>query len=183
MGREGHTSWSASDEGGLLAMSSAQQRDAGTTGTTSGYESPASAQAGGYAPAGRHGEHRGAVTGFTALAAILMVLGGLWSVGVGIAGLVHHAFYLPVTNYYFHFNVTGWGWTHVVIGALVVIVGVSVALGQAWARMTGAVLVAISALASFFFMPYSPLWSIAVIVIDLFIMWALLAPRRREEMF
>lgn len=172
-------------------MSSGQEREAGTTGTRSGYESPAkgyeapaSAPAGGYQAAGRHGEHRGAVVGFTALAATFMVLGGLWSVGVGIAGIAHGSFYLPVANnYYWHWSTTGWGWTHLVLGALVVLIGVSVFLGQAWARMTGVVIVALDALASFFFIPYYPLWSIVVIVIDLFIMWALLHPRTREQMF
>ena len=170
-------------------MSSGQEREAGTTGTTSGYKSPAkgyeapSMPPSGYKPAGR--EHRGAVVGFTALGATLMVLAGLWSVGVGIAGIVHSgAFYLPVgSNYYFHFNTTGWGWTHLILGALVVLVGACVFLGQNWARMTGVVLVALDALASFFFIPYYPLWSILVIVIDLVIMWALLHPRTKEQMF
>lgn len=171
-------------------MSSGQERETGTTGTKSGYEPPAKGYeapsgmpAGGYQAAGRH-EHRGAVVGFTALAATFMVLGGLWSVGVGIAGIVHGNFYLSVPNYYYwHFSTTGWGWTHLIIGALVVLLGVSIFLGQAWARMTGVVVVAIDALANFFFIPYYPLWSIIVIVVDCFIMWALLHPRTREEMF
>ena len=174
-------------------MSSGQERQSGATGTTSGYESPSSGSqapmssmpSSGYQVAGRHGEHRGAVVGFTALGAAFMVLGGLWSVGVGIAGIVRGgATYFAVgSNYYYHFNTSGWGWTHLILGALIVLVGVSVFLGQEWARITGVVLVALDALANFFFIPYYPLWSIIVIVIDCFIMWALLYPRARTETF
>jgi len=47
-----------------------------------------------------------------------------------------------------------------------------------WARITGVVLVSFSAIANFMFIPYYPVWSIVLIAIDLFVMWALLSPRR-----
>ena len=47
-----------------------------------------------------------------------------------------------------------------------------------WARITGVVLASFSVLANFMFIPYYPLWSFAVIALDLFVIWALLTPRR-----
>jgi hypothetical protein len=157
-------------------MSSAQERQAGTSGPTTGYE-PAQAA---YPTGGRH-EHRGAVVGFTAAAATLMILGGLWAVGVGIAAISKgdvHVFTSPATGYSYHWNLTGWGWFHLIMGIVVVAAGVCVFLGQTWARILGAVLATISAIEWFFFLFYAPLWSILVIALDVFIIWALLAPRR-----
>lgn len=126
------------------------------------------------------GRHRGAVVGFTATAAVLMIIGGLMAVTVGIVALSKNHAYItsPVTNYTFHWNLTGWGWFHLITGIVVVAAGVCVFLGQAWARMLGVVLATISAIEWFLFLFYAPLWSIVVIALDVFIIWALLAPRR-----
>jgi hypothetical protein len=155
-------------------MSSAQERQAGTSGSTMGYEAGAAPYTG-----GRH-QHRGAVVGFTATAATLMVLGGLWAVGVGTVALSKHHTYItsPVTNYTYHWSLTGWGWFHIISGIVVVAAGVCVFLGQAWARIVGVVLASLSAIEWFLFLFYAPLWSILVIALDVFIIWALLAPRR-----
>jgi len=130
-------------------------------------------------PAGGRHEHRGAVVGFTATAATLMVLGGLWAVVVAIDALSknHHYITSPVSGYTYHWSLTGWGWFHLITGIVIVAAGVCVFLGQAWARILGAVLAVISAVEWFLFLPFMPIWSILVIALDAFIIWALLHPR------
>ncbi|HEX9031552.1 MAG TPA: hypothetical protein VF834_06875, partial [Streptosporangiaceae bacterium] len=162
-------------------MSSSPERPAGTPGSTVGYEQ---GQATGretagreygreYPPAGRHeaGEHRGAMVGFTALAGTLMVLGGLWGVVVGIAALSsNHVFVVaPNSNYTYHWSVSGWGWAELILGIVIFAAGVSVFLGMAWARYLGAALAVISAIGNFMFIPFTPVWSIIMIVLDAFI--------------
>ncbi|HUX74952.1 MAG TPA: hypothetical protein VMV25_13810 [Steroidobacteraceae bacterium] len=141
----------------------------------------------GYAPAGRHEttEHRGTVVGFTALAGTLMVLGGLWGVIEGIVALSSSHIYItaPNSNYTYHWSVHNWGWAMLILGIVVFAVGVSVFLGMAWARYLGAALAVISAIANFMLIPYTPLWSIVLIVIDAFIIWALLTPRQVQGEF
>jgi hypothetical protein len=132
---------------------------------------------------GRHetSEHRGAVVGFTALAGTLMVLGGLWGVIVGIAALASGHYYIitPSGSYTYRWSVHGWGWAELILGIVVFAAGVCVFLGMTWARYVGAVLAVLSAIANFMFIPFTPLWSIIMIVLDAFIIWALLTPRRR----
>ena len=161
-------------------MSSAQERQAGTSGSTqTGYE-PGQAPTREYVPAGRHEEHRGAVVGFTAVAGTLMIIGGLWSVVVGIVTLSTKHIYVtsPATGYTFRWALNGWGWGELILGIVVFAAGVSVFLGMMWARVVGAVLAVISAVANFMFLPFAPLWSIMMIALDAIIIWALLAPRR-----
>jgi hypothetical protein len=179
-------------------MSSAQERPtgtdtAGTTGTPSTGNGGATTATGtstgtaGY----QRGAHRNtgyaepgdgrtvAVMGFTALAAVLMILSGLWSFFVGLTGILKGSFFVSVTNYTFDYNIHNWGWTHLIIGAVVFAAGVCLLLGMMWARVVGIVLAVISGIANFLFLPYYPLWSIVVIAIDVFIIWALASGARR----
>jgi len=45
--------------------------------------------------------------------------------------------------------------------------------GAGWARAVGIVLAVLSAISNFFFLPYYPVWSIVVIALDIFVIWAL----------
>ncbi|MPY38894.1 DUF7144 family membrane protein [Streptomyces phyllanthi] len=49
------------------------------------------------------------------------------------------------------------------------------------ARAVAVVLAELSMLANFVWLPYQPVWSITLIVIDGFIIWALCAPRREAR--
>lgn len=134
-----------------------------------------------YPPAGRRGEreHRLAVLTFTAAAGTLMILSGLWSIAVGIASLssLHVYVATPAPGYTYRWSLTGWGWGEIGLGILFFAAGVCVFLGMAWARYFGALLAVVSGVASFMFIPFQPFWSIVMIVLNAFIIWALLAPR------
>jgi hypothetical protein len=129
------------------------------------------------------GRHRGAVMGFTALAGTLMVLGGLWMVTIGVVALSHGHVFSSAPAYTFRYNIRGWGWTELALGIVVFAAGMCVFLGMAWARYVGAFLAVLSAIANFVFIPYQPLWSIVLIALDAFIIWALLTPRRQATEF
>lgn len=70
-------------------------------------------------------------------------------------------------------DVSAWGWVHLILGVLAVTVGVFLFMGKTWARITAIVLVVLNALAQFATMLVTPWWSITVIVLDVFILWAL----------
>ena len=189
-------------------MSSAQERPtgtadtAGTTGTTpptgtdgsntatgtgtgtgtgtSGYQRGAHRSTGYQESAEYGGGGSLAVMGFTALAAILMILSGLWSFFVGLTGVIKSSFFVTVPNYTFDYSIHGWGWTHLIIGAVLFAAGVCLLLGMMWARVVGIALAVISGIANFLFLPYYPLWSIIVIALDVFIIWALFTGARRQ---
>jgi hypothetical protein len=141
-------------------------------------------------PAGEYPQYQpydDSTAGMTGLAGWLLILGGFWSFLVGLAVLVRKSYftslpnYSSISHYAYHWNLTGWGWANLILGILVVAAGVCVLLGQAWARWTGLVLAVISAIGSFLFIPYHPFWSILVIAVDVFIVWALATARRRQD--
>ena len=84
-------------------------------------------------------------------------------------------------NYIYTFDLTAWGWIHLLIGLALVAIGICLLLGQGWAQVAGIVVAAISALINFTWLPYSPLWAILVIAVDLLIIWALASARAQAK--
>jgi hypothetical protein len=105
--------------------------------------------------------------------ATMMVVLGIWQVLVGIAAIAQDAFFVTPADYAYDFDVAAWGWIHLILGAVVALVGLALFTGALWARVIGIFFAALSAIAHFFFIPYYPLWSIVVIALAVFVIWAL----------
>jgi hypothetical protein len=116
--------------------------------------------------------------GFTAFAAALMIMAGIWGFLVGISALARDRVF-SIPQYSYKIDVTGWGWIHLILGIVVAIGGLCLLLGQMWARILAVLLAVCSAIAQFLFLPYYPLWSILIIALDVFIIWAVLTGGRR----
>ncbi|HEX5287266.1 MAG TPA: hypothetical protein VFX25_00215 [Streptosporangiaceae bacterium] len=115
-----------------------------------------------------------AQSGFTVLAATLLILSGLFSFLEGLVAIFRTgAFFTTQTGYTFQFSLHSWGWVHLGIGIVLFAAGACVLLGQTWAKALGIVFAVGSAIANFVFLPYYPLWSIVLIAVDVFIIWAL----------
>lgn len=120
-----------------------------------------------------HHATSGWVVGFSAFAGALMVLTGIFQAFEGLAAIFTREFFISTQNYLFRFDVTTWGWIHLIWGAIVTIAGFSVFSGQAWARGFGIFLAVISAIVNFFYIPYYPIWSIIIIALDIGVIGAL----------
>ncbi|GGO84296.1 DUF7144 family membrane protein [Wenjunlia tyrosinilytica] len=118
------------------------------------------------------------VTGWTVAAAVLMIFGGLMAVFEGIAAISKDSVFVATRNYTYQFSLNGWGWTHLILGIVITLAGFALFSGALWARAVGVVLAGLSMLANFMWLPYNPVWAIALIAVDAFIIWALCAPRR-----
>lgn len=138
----------------------------------------------GYAGEPRYAEPApsvGAAAG-TVLAAVLMIVGGIWEFLAGLAVVIKHGFLTPVSSTYaYHWNVNSWGWTQLALGAVVFAAGVCVLIGMTWARVVGVILASFSAISAFLFLPYYPIWSIILVAIDVYIIWALVSAGRRRR--
>jgi hypothetical protein len=119
------------------------------------------------------------MNGLSIFAGSLMLIVGVWQVLVGISALLRDTVYVTTPNYIYSFDLTGWGWTHLLLGILIGVAGACVLLGQTWARVVGIVLASLSLISNFLFLPYYPLWSILVIVLDIAVIWALASYRRQ----
>ncbi|MEU1464221.1 hypothetical protein ABZ467_26645 [Streptomyces sp. NPDC005727] len=105
-------------------------------------------------------------------AGIMMLLSGPLSVLMGAAGIAHDTLF-AASRYAYRFDLTAWGWIHLVIGVALVIAGLGVLSGRSWGRGAGGAVAAISLITQFMFVPYYPLWAIPVMTLDLLILFAL----------
>lgn len=112
-------------------------------------------------------------SGLIMFAGVMMLVGGVWHALSGIAALVNDKVYVSTPDYVYSLDLTGWGWAHVVLGTLVAITGGAVLARQTWARVAGIVLVVLSLVANFLFIPWYPVWSLVLIALDVAIIWAL----------
>jgi hypothetical protein len=120
--------------------------------------------------------------GLTVFASAIMITTGLFQVLAGIVALVDDKFYVRTRNYTYEFDTTTWGWIHLLVGALVVLVGIGVLSGATWARVVGIALVVLSMIENFLFLPHYPFWSLLIIALDVAVIWALsqsMSPGRR----
>ena len=124
-------------------------------------------------PVGGTVEVSGAAVGLTALAGIMMFLLGGWWIIAGLVAIVNDDFFVVTQEWIFEFSTTSWGWTHLILGIVVLFAGLGVFSGAVWARTVGVILAAISALVSFAWLPYSPVWAILIVTLSVFTIWAL----------
>ncbi|MFJ3306540.1 hypothetical protein ACIPSA_26140 [Streptomyces sp. NPDC086549] len=116
--------------------------------------------------------------GLTAFAAVMLMIAGVLDVFRGIMGIAQDDVFLTTRNYVFRFDLTGWGWAHLVLGALAVIVSLGLFATATWARVAGVAIAALLIISNFLSMPYYPVWSIVMVAFSGFVIWALcVSPR------
>ena len=113
------------------------------------------------------------VTGLPRFAGILLIVSGLWNVLAGISQILNDKIFVSTPQYVYYFDITIWGWVHVLMGALVLVAGIGVLKATAWGRMLGVALASASLLVNFAFLPHYPFWSMLVIALDVLIIWQL----------
>lgn len=121
----------------------------------------------------------GAALGLTLAAAVFMMVSGVWDFLAGLIGIIRGSFFVVLPNYSFSLSAVAWGWLHLILGVVVFAAGAALLMDRLWARAVGVVLASFSAIANFLFIPYYPIWSVVVLALDVFVIWALLSPRRR----
>lgn len=102
-----------------------------------------------------------------------LLLSGVLSVLQGIAGIARDRLFGFPPGYEYRFDLTSWGWIHVVVGVALLVAGMAMLGARGWSRAAGMSTVAISLVSQFLFIPYYPLWSISVMTLDLIVLWGL----------
>ena len=129
-------------------------------------------------PDGQTSAPSGLAVGTTIAAAVILIIGGVCHAMEGFVGLATNEFYVTTQRWIFQFDVTTWGWIHILIGVLAVAAGVGLFSGAVWARTVAVAVAAVSILVNFVWLPYFPVWAVLIIAFDMFVIWALTAHGR-----
>jgi hypothetical protein len=111
--------------------------------------------------------------GWIAFAGVLMVMIGAFGAIEGLVALLNDDFYVAGPNNVFVFDLTGWGWLHLIGGALIAITGIALLADQGWARPVTVVLAVLNAIVQLTFIGVYPFWSIIVIALCVMVIWAI----------
>lgn len=112
--------------------------------------------------------------GWVFFAGAMLLLVGSFNLIEGLVALFNDQYYVPTQQGLLVFDITGWGWIHLIMGGLAVIVGIGLFSGATWARIGGVAFAGFNALLQLAFLSAYPLWATIVITIDILIIWALI---------
>ncbi|MFC9898058.1 hypothetical protein ACFVMC_30580 [Nocardia sp. NPDC127579] len=119
-----------------------------------------------------HPVRQGVAMGTAIGAAILLFTVGLLNLFEGISAVADDSVFVIGPEYSYKFDLTAWGWIHIVTGILLLICAIGLATGTTWGRVAAITLAAISIVTNFLSLPYYPAWSILIIALDVVVIWA-----------
>ena len=105
-------------------------------------------------------------------AAVLLVTVGVLEILQGISAVAKDDVFVVGLQYTYKFDITAWGWVHLVVGIIVAAIGAVLFTGATWARVAAVVICAVSIIVNFLWLPYYPLWAILIIALDTVVIWA-----------
>ncbi|WP_419229221.1 DUF7144 family membrane protein [Gordonia sp. CPCC 205515] len=119
-----------------------------------------------------HSVKEGFTFGVSIVAAALLFVAGLVAVFQGISAIANDELFVAGPNYIYQFDLTTWGWIHLILGIIAVVVAGGLAVGADWARISAIIIASLSIIAQFLWLPYYPLWAILIIALDILVIWA-----------
>jgi len=118
----------------------------------------------------------GWVVGGVTFAGTMLILIGMFQAIDGLVAIVNDDFFVVSKNYTFDLDTTARGWIHLLLGIVMVLAGLSIFAGKTWSVVVALTLAMLSAVVNFFFIPYYPFWSLLMIALDCWVIWALTRP-------
>jgi hypothetical protein len=103
---------------------------------------------------------------------MMMILGSLDALW-GLAAILNDEIVIVGGHGALIFDITAWGWIHLILGAVVALTGFGLISGNAAARVAGIFFVAVNAVAQIVWFPAAPLWAFLMIIIDTVIIYQL----------
>jgi hypothetical protein len=131
------------------------------------------------APVDRAYEEEASGIGWVAFAGTMLILVGCFNVIDGISALANSDY---LANQLLFANLHAWGWFFLIWGAVQIVTGFAIYSGAGWAAIVGVVSAFGNAIAQLSWARAYPVWSIAAIVLDVLVIYALVVyGGRRNE--
>jgi nitrate reductase NapE component len=119
-----------------------------------------------------------AAGGLTTFAGVLLFIAGVLDLFRGIMAIANDDVYVSTPNYIFKFDLSSWGWIQLVLGVIAMAVSAGLFTRALWARVAGIAIAGLLIIANFLSIPYYPVWSLTLIALYAFVIWALCVVRR-----
>ena len=104
---------------------------------------------------------------------VLLLLASFFDILQGGAAVSNDDLYAQGSEYLYKFDLTAWGWAHIILGLLGVGVAIGILLRATWGQITGIMVASLSILTNFMFLPIYPVWGAFIIGFNVLVVWAL----------
>ena len=121
------------------------------------------------------------VNGFILFAGIMMILIGTMNAINGLIAIFEDEFIVATGSRVLLFDVTAWGWIHLLLGIVIVAAAFSLLNGAIWARLVAALLAGISIIAQIAYIDTYPFWSLAIIALSVAVIYSVCTMGRADE--
>jgi hypothetical protein len=115
------------------------------------------------------------LNGWIVFAGVLMLIEGFLDAMWGLAAIINNEVITVGGHGVVVWDITAWGWGHLILGSLVALTGLGLLAARGWARVLGIVFVSLNLIVQFGTFTLFPLWSIMIIAIDIVILYQLTA--------
>jgi hypothetical protein len=101
----------------------------------------------------------------------LLLTSGILTFLVGVFALSADDLVIAGPGYDYTFQLSGWGWTNILVGIVLSSMAVAVFVGATWARVATIIATCLAIVVTFLWMPYYPTGSIVLIALDVVAIW------------
>jgi hypothetical protein len=117
--------------------------------------------------------------GWKLFAGIMIIIGGTFNIIDGLVGITNVNYVktqlgtggqLPLTN-----NIKTWSWVVLIVGAIMVLAGFLIFVGNMFGRVIGVLAASVNAIVQLGYLQHYPFWSFTMILVDILVIYGLVA--------
>jgi hypothetical protein len=126
----------------------------------------------------RAGRTPSAWAGWVVFAGTMAIIAGIFNVIQGLVALFDDQYFVVAGGDLLLLDFTGWGWVHLLVGVVMLLVGFGIIRGSPWGLVAGVVIAGVNAIVQLGFLAAYPVWSILIIALDVVVIYALIVHGR-----
>ncbi|HEU5036447.1 MAG TPA: hypothetical protein VFT70_05545 [Nocardioides sp.] len=117
---------------------------------------------------------KGTVADFAAsFAGVLLIVTALLDILQGMSAIANDDLYAKGSDYLYKFDMTAWGWVHLVLGVIALAIAIGILRRTGWGQLGGMIIAGLGILTNFAALPHYPLWALIVIAFYALVIWSL----------
>jgi hypothetical protein len=113
------------------------------------------------------------LSGWVIFAGIVLLIDGTLDALWGLAAVLNNEVITVGGHGVVVWDITAWGWAHLIIGSLMALTGIGLLAARGWARWLAVFFVGIDAILQFGTFTVFPLWSMLIIALNIVILYQL----------
>jgi len=113
-------------------------------------------------------------TGWVIFASFWLGVAAIFQMIAGLTAILQENVFVVTENRLVLLDYQQWGWTHFVLGLILLPAAFALASGRLWGRILGVIVATLSLIGNFVFLQAYPWWCATIIIIDFLVIYAII---------